>query len=83
MAVWGRARYLSVTEALQNTDFHTWLGKKHFLFLSNRRVREPNSGVIGSGANHYPRASALEAVDRVRESQLRLGENLITWHLKS
>ena len=23
-------------------DFHTWMGKKHFLFLSNRRDREPN-----------------------------------------
>ena len=34
-------------------------GEKTFLFLSNRRVREPNSGVKGSGANHYPRAPAL------------------------
>ena len=42
LAVWGRARYLSVTEALHNTDFHTWMWKKHFLFLSNRRDREPN-----------------------------------------
>ena len=40
LAVWGRARYLSVTEAPHNTDFHTWMGKKHFLFLSNRRDRE-------------------------------------------
>ena len=56
LAVWGRARYLSVTEAPHNTDFHTWMGKKHFLFLSNRRDREPNSGVKGNGANHYPRA---------------------------
>ena len=23
-------------------DFHTWMGKKHFLFLSNHRDREPN-----------------------------------------
>ena len=37
-----RARYLSVTEALHNTDFHTWMGRKHFLFLSNRRDREPS-----------------------------------------
>ena len=60
LAVWGRARYLSVTEAPHNTNFHTWMGKKHFLFLSNRRDREPNpnSGVKGSGANHYPRAPA-------------------------
>ena len=42
LEVWGRARYLSVTEAPHNTDFHTWMGKKHFLFLSNRRDREPN-----------------------------------------
>ena len=56
LAVWGRARYLSVTEAPHNTDFHTWIGKKHFLFLWNRRA--PNSGVKGSGANHYPRAPA-------------------------
>ena len=26
LAVWGRARYLSVTEAPHNTDFHTWMG---------------------------------------------------------
>ena len=26
----------------RNTDFHTWMEKKHFLFLSNRRDREPN-----------------------------------------
>ena len=37
-----RVRYLSVTEAPHNTDFHTWMWKKHFLFLSNRRDREPN-----------------------------------------
>ena len=42
LAVWGRARYLSVTEAPHNTDFHTWMGKKQFIFLSNRRDREPN-----------------------------------------
>ena len=34
-------------------------GEETFLFLSNRRDREPNSGVKGSGANHYPRAPAL------------------------
>ena len=27
LAVWGRARYLSVTEAPHNTNFHTWMGK--------------------------------------------------------
>ena len=25
-----------------NTNFHTWMGKKHFLFFLNRRDREPN-----------------------------------------
>ena len=33
LSVWGRARYLSVTEAPHNTNFHTWMGKKHFLFF--------------------------------------------------
>ena len=58
LAVWGRARYLSVTEAPHNTDFHTWMGKKHFCFFQTAETgnRTPNSGVKGSGANHYPRA---------------------------
>ena len=61
LAVWGRARYLSVTEALHNTDFHTWMGKKHFCFFQTAGTgnRTPNSGVKGSGANPYPRAPAL------------------------
>ena len=65
LAVWGRARYLSVTEAPRNTDFHTWMGKKHFCFFQTAETgnRTPNSGVKGSGANHYPRAPAL-VVDR-------------------
>ena len=33
-------RYLSVTEAPHNTDFHTWMGKKHF-FVS---FKPPRSG---------------------------------------
>ena len=61
LAVWGRARYLSVTEAPHNTDFHTWMGKKHFCFFQTVETgnRTPNSGVKGGGANHYPRAPAL------------------------
>ena len=61
LAVWGRARYLSVTEAPHNTNFHTLMGKKHFCFFqtAETRNRTPNSGVKGSGANHYPRAPAL------------------------
>ena len=60
LAVWGRARYLSVTEAPHNTDFHTWMGKKHFCFFETAETgnRAPNSGVKGIGANHYPRAPA-------------------------
>ena len=34
-----------------------------FLFLSNRRDRQPNSSVKGSGANHHPRAPAQDHVD--------------------
>ena len=62
LAVWGRARYLSVTEAPHNTDFHTWMGKKHFFcFFQTAETGNwtPSSGVKGSGANHYPRAPAL------------------------
>ena len=60
-AVWGRARYLSVTEAPHNTNFHTWMGKKQFCFFQTAETgsRTPDSGVKGSGANHYPRAPAL------------------------
>ena len=61
LAVWDRARYLSVTEAPHNTDFHTWMGKELFCFFQTAETgnRTPNSGVKGSGANHYPRAPAL------------------------
>ena len=40
---WGRACYLSIMEAPHNTEFYTWMEKKHFLFLSKRRDREPNA----------------------------------------
>ena len=61
LAVWGRARYLSVTETPHNTNFHTWMGKKQFCFFQTAETgnRTPDSGVKGSGANHYPRAPAL------------------------
>ena len=61
LAVWGRARYLSVTEAPHNTNFHTWMGKKQFCFFQTAETgnRTPDSGVKGSGANHNPRAPAL------------------------
>ena len=60
LAVWGRARYLSVTEAPHNTDFYTWMGEKHVCFFQTAETgnRTPNSSVKGSGANHYPRAPA-------------------------
>ena len=37
------------------------MGKKHFCFFETAEAgnRTPNSGVKGSGANHYPRAPAL------------------------
>ena len=56
-----RARYLSVTEAPHNTNFHTWMGKKQFCFFQTAETgnRTPDSGVKGSGANHYPRDPAL------------------------
>ena len=62
LAVWGRARYLSVTEAPHSTNFHTWMGKKQFCFFQTAETgsRTPDSGVKGSGANHYPRAPAPE-----------------------
>ena len=55
LAVWDRARYLSVTEAPHNIDFHTCMGKKHFCFIQTAETgnRTLNSGVKGSGANHY------------------------------
>ena len=61
LVVHGLWRYLSVTEAPHNIDFHTWMGKKHFCFFQAAETgnRTPNSGVKGSGANHYPRAPAL------------------------
>ena len=74
--VWGRARYLSVTEAPHNTDFHTLMGKKHVLFLSNSRDREPNPELWreSSGANHYPGAPAL-----YNEEELCLFEQIFSY----
>ena len=41
LAVWGRAHYLSVTEAPHNTDFYTWMGKKHFCFSQTAETGNP------------------------------------------
>ena len=76
LAVWGRARYLSVTEAPHNSNFHTWMGKKQFCFFQTAETgnRTPDSGVKGSGANHYPRAPAhLGRVRLVMNSALGAG----------
>ena len=72
LAVWGRARYLSVTEAPHNTNFHTWMGKKQFCFFQTAETgnRTPDYGVKGSGANHYPRAPALAAFKTTEYSQV-------------
>ena len=40
LKVWGRARYLLVTEAPHNTEFYKWMGKKHFCF---KRGNEPRA----------------------------------------
>ena len=56
LAVFGRARDLSVTEVPHNTEVYEWMEKKHFGFFQTAETgkRTPNSGVKGSGANHYP-----------------------------
>ena len=61
LAVWVRARYLSVTEAPNNAEFYEWMQKKRFGFvqIDKTEKRTPNSGLKVSGANHYPRAPAL------------------------
>ena len=76
LAVWGRARYLSVTEAPHNTAFHTWMGKKHFCFLQTAETgnRTPDSSVKGSSANHYPRAPAQR-----RYTVLNFLNSALTW----
>ena len=80
LAVWGRARYLSVTEAPHNTDFHTWMGKKHFCFFQTAETgnRTPDSGVKGSGANHYPTAPAQIGLESDRTGQRTLASFLVT-----
>ena len=42
LAVWGWARYLSVTEAPHNTNFHTWMGKKQFRFFQTAETGKWN-----------------------------------------
>ena len=44
------------------------MGKKQFCFFETAETgnRTPNSGVKGSGANHYPRAPARRACMKTR-----------------
>ena len=74
LAVWGRARYLSVTEAPLNTNFHTWMGKKQFCFFQTAETgnRTPDSGVKGSGANHYPGAPARLIMTPIDKNPINL-----------
>ena len=81
---WGRARYLSVTEALHYTEFKEWMGEKHFCFFQTDETgkRDPNSGVKGSGANHYPKAPAhvpwLLGRSRIKTLCLRIRPKLMS-----
>ena len=54
------------------------MGKKQFCFFQTAETgnRTPDSGVKGSGANHYPRAPALKWV-KIRLNNLAV-EGLIT-----
>ena len=49
------------------------MGKKHFCFFQTAETgnRTPDSGVKGSGANHYPRAPA-----QLAEEDRRAAENM-------
>ena len=54
------------------------MGKKHFRFFQTAETgnRTPNSGVQGSGANHYPRAPAQITDEKsyASESEATSGE---------
>ena len=60
LEVWGRTRYLSVTEAPHNIEFYKGTGKKYICFLQTEETgkQTPNSNMKGSGAHHYPRSPA-------------------------
>ena len=82
LEVWGRARYLSVTEAPHSTNFHTWMGNKQFCFFQTAETgnRTPDSGVKGSGANHYPRAPAQFAL---HECSYYFDKYKLHWRIQS
>ena len=54
LEVWGRARYLSITEAPHYTEFYKWVEKKHFCFFQTAETgkRTQSFSVKGSGASH-------------------------------
>ena len=81
LAVWGRARYLSVTEAPHNTNFHTWMGKKQFCFFQTAETgnRTPDSGVKGSGANHYPRDQQHQFVFQQDNAPCHRSMAMLAW----
>ena len=59
-------------------------GRNIFCFFQTAETgnRTPNSGVKGSGANHYPRAPALDhhnACPQTRDIALVLGQRLGRW----
>ena len=59
-------------------------GKETFLFLWNRRDREPNpnSGEKGSGANHYTRATAPHSLEMWMHYKMQFHEaqcDAISW----
>ena len=63
-----------VTEAPYNTEFYTWMGKKHFCFFqtAETRNRTPDSSVKGSGANHYPRAPSRQSLMNGAETDCQI-----------
>ena len=66
LVVWGRARYLSVTEAPHNTDFPTWTGKKHFFQTAETGNRTPNSGAMLTTTLGPPAQVCLDLWNRER-----------------
>ena len=44
--VWGRARYLSITEAPHNTEFYEWMGKKHFWLFQTAETGKRKAAVL-------------------------------------
>ena len=62
------------------------MGKKQFCFFQTAETgnRTPDSGVKGSGANHYPRAPALYEIDALNVDNGMNNYDLFTeivWYL--